>query len=114
MMKLPRPPLAVRPQLQDSDRRVESDGAVDESYRLVSIDAVRAPEGCTGADWFSYRITQGMNGITGYRRGNLEQVTAGIEEIVTALNARRGSVRKPESKARAARAAAAAAEKSAE
>ena len=64
-------------------------GADKESYRLVSIDAVGAPEGCTGGDWHIYRIAQGENDITGYRRGNLERVRIDVETIVTALNGRR-------------------------
>ena len=77
----------------------------DERYRVISIDAVRAPEGCTGGDWLSYRIAQGMNEITGYRRGSLESVSADVATIIAALNARR-EWRKPESKVqrRAARA----------
>jgi len=61
----------------------------DETYRLISIDAVRAPEGCAGSDWHIYRIAQGRNAITGYRRGDLVRVTAEVETIVTALNGRR-------------------------
>ena len=65
------------------------DNADDEAYRLISIDAVRAPQGCTGGDWHSYRIAQGENGITGYRRGDLAQVKVDVETIVSALNERR-------------------------
>jgi hypothetical protein len=65
------------------------ESANDECYRLLSVDAVRAPEGCTGSDWHRYRITQGENGIAGYRRGNLARVTEDVEAIVTALNERR-------------------------
>jgi len=61
----------------------------DECYRLVSIDAVRAPEGCTGGDWHIYRIVQGENGITGYRRGDPARVRTEVEVIVTELNGRR-------------------------
>jgi hypothetical protein len=61
----------------------------DERYRLISIVAARAPEGCTGSDWHVYRIAQGENGITGYRRGDLARVTVEVETIVTALNGRR-------------------------
>lgn len=61
----------------------------DEEYRLLSIVAVHAPEGCLGNDWHLYRIAQGENGITGYRRGNLAGVTAEVETIVTGLNGRR-------------------------
>jgi len=65
------------------------EGGEGESYRLISIDAVRAPEGCPGSDWHIYRIIQGDNGITGYRRGDLARVTAEVETIVTGLNGRR-------------------------
>lgn len=71
-------------------RTVLSDeSATDECYRLISIDAVRAPEDCVGSDWHRYRIAQGENGITGYRCGDLARVTAEVEAIVTALNERR-------------------------
>ena len=73
-----------------SDVAAPSDDKADgERYRLLSIDAVRTPKGCTGSDWYAYRIAQGDNGITGYRRGNLARVTVEVESIVTALNARR-------------------------
>jgi hypothetical protein len=71
----------------------------DEAYRLVSVTAVRAPVGCTGSDWHIYRIAQGANGITGYRRGEIADVTTDVETIVTALNGRR---QWPKSKAPAA------------
>ena len=74
----------------------EGDGAArpehkvdDERYRLISIDAVRAPEGCTGTDWHIYKIARGENGITGYRHGELARVTTDVEAIVIALNGRR-------------------------
>ena len=60
-----------------------------EEYRLISIDAVRAPEGCVGHDWHTYRIAQGENAITGYRRGDSAHVRVGVEAIVIALNERR-------------------------
>jgi hypothetical protein len=65
------------------------EGADGERYRLISIAAVRAPEGCVGRDWHVYRIVQGENGITGYRRGDLSHVRTDVEAIVTALNERR-------------------------
>jgi hypothetical protein len=65
------------------------ESASDERYRLVSIDAVRAPDECMGSDWHRYRIAQGENGIIGYRCGDLARVTADVEAIVTALNERR-------------------------
>jgi hypothetical protein len=94
---------AARPNPRDNDRPIDStstidarggdapggQSAADECYRLISIDAVRAPEDCMGSDWHRYRIAQGGNGITGYRCGNLARVTADVEAIVTALNQRR-------------------------
>lgn len=65
------------------------DSADGERYRLLSIDAVRTPEGCTGSDWHVYRIAQGENRIRRYRRGDLARVTVDVESIVTALNERR-------------------------
>jgi len=60
-----------------------------EAFRLVSIRAAGAPSGCTGRDWFEYRIAQGANVITGYRRGSLSVATAEVESIVDGLNERR-------------------------
>lgn len=58
-------------------------------YQLISVESVKTPEGCAGQDWFVYRIAQGLNPITGYRRGNRESVRADAETIVVALNERR-------------------------
>jgi hypothetical protein len=58
-------------------------------YRLTSIVAADAPDGCAGGDWFIYRITQGVNDITGYRCGSLESVSADVQSIVASLNGRR-------------------------
>jgi hypothetical protein len=69
--------------------RANADTTDDEAYRLVSVESVRAPEGCAGSDWFVYRIAQGANAITGYRRGNHASVGAEAETIVVALNERR-------------------------
>jgi hypothetical protein len=92
---------AARPNSVDADGHVESgaadasgggapgDKSVDERYRLISIAAVRAPEGCAGSDWHVYRIAQGENGITGYRRGDPAGVKADVEAILIALNERR-------------------------
>lgn len=63
--------------------------ADQESYRLVSIEAVRAPDGCAGRDWYVYRISQGGNAITGYRQGRPAKVNEDVAAIVTALNGRR-------------------------
>ncbi len=58
-------------------------------YRLVSIDSAAAPEGCTGRDWFAYRIVQGENTIAGFRQGDRSTVGADVETIVAGLNGRR-------------------------
>ena len=62
----------------------------DESFRLLSIGSAPAPSGFSGRDWLVYRIAQGQNVITGYRRGDLKTATAEVELIVTSLNQRRG------------------------
>ena len=68
---------------------VNVEAAEDESYRLVAVESVGAPEGCSGPDWFAYRIALGINAITGYRRGSNESVHAEAATIVIALNERR-------------------------
>ena len=69
----------------------DENGAVAdrERYRLVSVEVAPAPEGEAGADWFVYRITQGINEITGYRSGTRESVRADVDTIVAGLNGRR-------------------------
>ena len=71
----------------------------DACYRLMSIDSVGAPEGCTGSDWHIYRIALGGNEITGYRRGDLARVSEVVDTIVIALNERRDWKTKATSKA---------------
>ena len=61
----------------------------EEAYKLVAIEPVLTPEGCTGSDWHVYRITQGRNHITGYRQGELSAATSEVEKIVVGLNERR-------------------------
>jgi hypothetical protein len=61
----------------------------EEAYKLVAIEPVRTPEGCTGRDWHVYRISQGENLITGYRQGDLRAATSEVERIVVGLNERR-------------------------
>jgi hypothetical protein len=61
---------------------------VVESYRLISIDPTAAPNGSAGEDWLVYRIAQGKNIVTGYRRGSRQNATAEVERIVNALNER--------------------------
>ena len=58
-------------------------------YLLVSVAAVPAPAGATGASWHRYEIRQGLNRIVGYRQGAVETVTTAIETLVAQLNARR-------------------------
>src|SRR6185295_3737611 len=72
--------------MTESTRAAGGGGAVVESYRLVSIDPTRAPSGSTGDDWLLYRIAQGSNMVTGYRRGSHSNVSAEVERILTALN----------------------------
>lgn len=67
--------------------------AVGDGFRLLSIRAASAPSGCVGRDWLVYRIAQGPNVITGYRRGDLQTVGADVAKIVTGLNERRLSTK---------------------
>jgi hypothetical protein len=61
----------------------------DDGYRLAGVDKTAAPSDSADGDWFVYRIAQGTNMITGYRRGELRAVTADLERIVKGLNERR-------------------------
>ncbi|HEU4618348.1 MAG TPA: hypothetical protein VFV10_09920 [Gammaproteobacteria bacterium] len=61
----------------------------DEPFELVSIEKATAPSGSEGSDWFSYRIAQGSNTITGYRQGSLGAIKESLKEIVAGLNERR-------------------------
>lgn len=58
-------------------------------YELVSIQAVSAPVGIAGADWYRYEISQGKNRIVGYRTGASDLVREAVEDIVVRLNLRR-------------------------
>lgn len=66
-----------------------------ESYRLVSIDPTAAPTGETSTDWLVYRLAQGENMVTGYRRGSYQAVRAEVERILDALNDRLLGKRSP-------------------
>jgi hypothetical protein len=57
-------------------------------FELVSIDPTAAPHGGAGDDWLVYRISQGLNLVTGYRCGSRAHVVAEVERIVIALNER--------------------------
>jgi hypothetical protein len=73
-----------------ADTRAVSPGELpDGAYRLLSIKEASAPTGSAGRDWFTYRIAQGPNMITGYRRGSLASVTEEVDNIVIGLNERR-------------------------
>jgi hypothetical protein len=61
----------------------------EDAYRLLLIEPTKAPEGSSGSDWFTYRISQGENMIRGYKRGSRATVTADVEQIVVSLNERR-------------------------
>ncbi|HEX7081426.1 MAG TPA: hypothetical protein VF329_10465 [Gammaproteobacteria bacterium] len=65
----------------------------DEPFELVSVERSPPPDGSEGNDWFSYRIAQGTNTITGYRQGSLAAIKASLQEIVVALNERRSPKR---------------------
>ena len=67
--------------------------AVDDGFRLLSISAASTPSGCVARGWLVYRIAQGPNIITGYRRGDLQTVSADVAKIVTGLNERRLSTK---------------------
>ncbi len=60
-----------------------------DDYRLLSIKHTSPPSGSLGADWHVYRIGQGANVITGYRRGSMARVTEEVEQIISGLNERR-------------------------
>jgi hypothetical protein len=58
-------------------------------YEIVSICAVAAPDGTSGANWHRYEISQGDNRIVGYRMGATNIVREAVELIVVRLNTRR-------------------------
>jgi len=63
-------------------------------YELISIDEAKPPRGSEGGDWFRYKISQGENIITGYRRGSLRAVKRDVKTIILGLNERRSGKRK--------------------
>lgn len=87
---LPKPNPNDAPPPPSPPASAAGDDAVDEeAFRFVTIRAVATPSGCVGSDWLVYRISQGPNLITGYRRGDLRTASAEVEKIVFALNERR-------------------------
>jgi hypothetical protein len=67
----------------------DGDAVLPDPYKIVSIDSVAAPNGAVGSDWHRYEICQGHNHITGFRSGDIENVTLAVERIVHRLNDRR-------------------------
>jgi hypothetical protein len=55
---------------------------------VISIGPTSAPRGNPGGDWLVYRLMQGENIVTGYRRGSRSKVTAEVQRIVEAFNGR--------------------------
>lgn len=68
-------------------------GQNDEPFELLSVQRSDAPDGGQGKDWACYKIQQGHNVITGYRRGTLAAIKQAAEDIVLALNERRAPKR---------------------
>lgn len=61
-------------------------------YEVVSIEAVRRPEGLAGTHWHRYVIANGVTSITGYRRGSRKEVAEHARECSNRLN---GKLRNP-------------------
>lgn len=68
---------------------ISSRAALQAPFRLDSIDAVPAPQGCEGT-WQRYVITQGDNKIVGMRCGMATEVSVVITDYVERLNTRAG------------------------
>jgi len=58
-------------------------------YGIASVRRSKPPSGADGSNWHRYVITQGDNTIYGFRKGNLDEVTLAVNEIVFQLNQRR-------------------------
>lgn len=59
------------------------------AYKIVSVQRAKPSSGLEGSGWYGYVISyEGEDSIHGYRRGNLEAVTAALEDIVESLNER--------------------------
>jgi hypothetical protein len=65
----------------------------NEPFTLISVEKSEPPEGGQGTDWVHYRIAQGPNEISGYRRGSLASARKAAKEIVANLNERRSPKR---------------------
>jgi hypothetical protein len=65
----------------------------NEPFQLVSVERSDPPEGTQGTDWVQYKIEQGSNTISGYRRGTVAAARKAAKEIVASLNERRSPKR---------------------
>lgn len=65
----------------------------NEPFTLISVEKSEPPDGNQGTDWVHYRIAQGPNEISGYRRGSLASARKAAKEIVANLNERRSPKR---------------------
>ena len=74
--------------MTNSTKEASPRTAMVERYRLISVDSTAAPNGDPDGDWLVYRIAQGKNIITGFRRGSRQSVGAEAERIVDGLNER--------------------------
>lgn len=79
--------IQARPALRYLDQL--PNGVEGSHYEIVTIEPTPAPEGCTGANWFVYRIARGRNEITGYRQGSRAAVKSEVNILVEGLNGRR-------------------------
>ena len=65
-----------------------------QSYKLVSVRRAERPTGTKGSNWHRNVIAfGGSNSIQGCRQGELNVVTAAVEEMVAQLNERHGRKR---------------------
>lgn len=62
-------------------------------FTLVSVEKSDPPPGNQGNDWVQYKIEQGTNTISGYRRGSISAARKAAKEIVASLNERRSPKR---------------------
>jgi len=65
----------------------------NEPFTLISVEKSAPPDGNQGTDWVHYRIAQGPNQISGYRRGSVASARKAAKEIVANLNERRSPKR---------------------
>lgn len=75
--------------VEDAQVAAPDQPVLPDPYEIVSIRAVAAPGGLSGADWHRYEISQGDNRIVGYREGAPDIVREAVELIVVRLNHRR-------------------------